>query len=291
MSASVFSPPHLPPPFVNTVPPPTLISQGAEALLYRTHFLQSTHACALKYRPSKPYRHPTLDARLTKHRILSEARTMVRMRKEGLKVPGVLGVDCEPAHGDDGRKGGGGWMMMEWVEGQTAKDLLMAVKEMRKTSGREEMLREEVRNLMHRIGTILSNMHEIGVIHGDLTTSNLMIRHGAQQPNGTANGHKDGHANAENAFDVETESVLRETLMNGEVVLIDFGLATSSIQDEDKAVDLYVLERAFGSTHPEAEDEFKEVLEAYGKSSRGARVVLKRLEDVRLRGRKKSMIG
>ena len=182
-------------------------------------------------------------------------------------------------------------MMMEWVEGQTAKDLLMAVKEARETSGREEVLREQVRDLMHRIGRILSRMHEIGVIHGDLTTSNLMIRPGAQQLNGLINGHAEGNIDAENTSDTETESVLRETLVNGEVVLIDFGLTTASIQDEDKAVDLYVLERAFGSTHPEAEDEFKEVLKAYGESSRGARVVLKRLEDVRLRGRKKSMIG
>ena len=216
---------------------------------------------------------------------------MVRMRKEGLKVPGVLGVDCEPAYGDNGKKCGGGWMMMEWIQGQAAKDLLMAVKETRKISGREEVLQEEVRSLMHRIGTILSKMHEIGVIHGDLTTSNLMIRPGAQQPSGITNGHAQGHAHAKNTSDIETESILRETLVNGEVVLIDFGLATSSIQDEDKAVDLYVLERAFGSTHPEAEEEFKEVLKAYGQSSRGARVVLKRLEDVRLRGRKKSMIG
>lgn len=182
-------------------------------------------------------------------------------------------------------------MMMEWVEGQTAKDLLVAVKETRKSCGREEVLREQVRNLMHRIGTILCKMHEIGVIHGDLTTSNLMIRHGAQQPHGITDGHAEGHGRANNTSGIETEPILREALVNGEVVLIDFGLATSSIQDEDKAVDLYVLERAFGSTHPEAEDEFNEVLKAYGESSRGARVVLKRLEDVRLRGRKKSMIG
>ena len=182
-------------------------------------------------------------------------------------------------------------MMMEWVEGQTVKDLLMAVKETRKISQREELLREQVRDLMHRIGIILSRMHEIGVIHGDLTTSNLMIRRGAQQLNGMTNGHTEGHAHPGSTSDAETESILRETLMNGEVVLIDFGLTTSSIQDEDKAVDLYVLERAFGSTHPEAEAEFHEVLKAYGESSRGARVVLKRLEGVRMRGRKKTMIG
>jgi len=291
MSVSISTPPGLPAPFADTVPRPTLVSQGAEALLYRTHFLQHTNPCALKFRPSKPYRHPILDARLTKHRILSEARTMVRMRKEGIRVPGVLGVDCEPAAGQSGRKGIGGWMMMEWVDGQTAKEVLMGVKESRKMSGKEEALRGEVQSLMGRIGKILGKMHDMGVIHGDLTTSNIMIRPGTQQANGLSNGHTEAHSHELGTSNAEKQAMLRDTLDNGEVVLIDFGLATSSIQDEDKAVDLYVLERAFGSTHPEAEDEFKEVLKAYGESSRGARVVLKRLEDVRLRGRKKSMIG
>jgi len=213
------------------------------------------------------------------------------MRKEGIRVPGVLGVDCEPAAGQSGRKGIGGWMMMEWVDGQTAKEVLMGVKESRKMSGKEEALRGEVQSLMGRIGKILGKMHDMGVIHGDLTTSNIMIRPGTQQANGLSNGHTEAHSHELGTSNAEKQAMLRDTLDNGEVVLIDFGLATSSIQDEDKAVDLYVLERAFGSTHPEAEDEFKEVLKAYGESSRGARVVLKRLEDVRLRGRKKSMIG
>ena len=75
-------------------------------------------------------------------------------------------------------------------------------------------------------------------------------------------------------------------------MLIDFGLASQSVQDEDRAVDLYVLERAFGSTHPKEERLFQqEVLVAYGDSFKGAKMVLKRLEEVRMRGRKRSMVG
>lgn len=77
----------------------------------------------------------------------------------------------------------------------------------------------------------------------------------------------------------------------GDVVLIDFGLAVQSVQEEDKAVDLYVLERAFASTHPEVEEDFTHLLQAYGESYKGGKIVLKRLEDVRMRGRKKSMLG
>ena len=167
----------------------------------------------------------------------------------------------------------------------------MSVKRLRKSSGRDRALQQEIQHLMGRIGRILGRMHNMGVVHGDLTTSNLMIRPGTQQMKGVSNGIEEGRPSVEEAADMDEESRLREKLEHGEVVLIDFGLAAQSIQDEDKAVDLYVLEKAFGSTHPEAEAELKEVLRAYGESYRGAKVVLKRLEDVRLRGRKKSMIG
>ena len=48
-------------------------------------------------------------------------------------------------------------------------------------------------------------------------------------------------------------------------VLIDFGLSYHSTLVEDKAVDLYVLERAFASTHPDSEPMFAGVLTAYEK--------------------------
>ena len=76
------------------------------------------------------------------------------------------------------------------------------------------------------------------------------------------------------------------------IVLIDFGLASQTTQEEDRAVDLYVLERAFGATHPYAETLFSDVvLEAYARSYKGAGTVVSRLADVRARGRKKSMVG
>jgi TP53 regulating kinase-like protein len=111
-------------------------------------------------------------------------------------------------------------------------------------------------------------------VHGDLTTSNLMLRPRRDLVNGDGEG-----AGAE------------EKVLDGEIILIDFGLASQSTADEDRAVDLYVLERAFGSTHPRAEGLFGEVLKAYGESFKGANVVLKRLEEVRMRGRKRSMLG
>lgn len=63
-------------------------------------------------------------------------------------------------------------------------------------------------------------MHDAAVVHGDLTTSNILVK--------DAPGTEAGF----------------------EIVLIDFGLAAMQPNVEDKAVDLYVLERAFTSTHP-----------------------------------------
>ncbi|KAI4164402.1 MAG: hypothetical protein LQ342_002049 [Letrouitia transgressa] len=288
--------PSLPPPFNQSSSPPILLTLGAEAHLYTTHFLTPSCKAVLKYRPSKAYRHPILDVRLTRQRILAEARILVKCRREGLNVPGVLALDV--AELGKGRATGG-WMMVEWIDGGTVRERLQrgkswsekSIVEMENTqpedSGRYVKLHaylgrynEQKTELMEKIGRAIGRMHEIGVVHGDLTTSNLMLK-----PSRTL-GDLEGVVNGNSPVMDESEISLE-----GEVVVIDFGLAVQSVQDEDKAVDLYVLERAFGSTHPEAEEDFKEVLRAYDRSYKGAKVVLKRLEDVRMRGRKRSMVG
>lgn len=87
--------------------------------------------------------------------------------------------------------------------------------------------------------------------------------------------------------------------------MIDFGLTSTSLLPEDRSVDLYVLERAFASTHPvpllpsgeEGIPLFEKVLEGYrdclmkkGKKGEWSKVEV-RLEEVRGRGRKRSMVG
>ena len=268
--------PHLqlPPSFLHVSPPPEIIALGAEAHLYRTHFLTPIRPCALKFRPSKPYRHPILDKRLTRHRVLSEARIMLKLRREGIAVPGLLSLEWEGG----GEAKGGGWIMMEWIDGKNVKEGIIMAKSER-AHGND--LDEAIASLMVKIGRAVGRMHEVGVVHGDLTTSNMMLRM-QQGSNQDVNGD---HPPPSSSFEC------RRLLSDGEIVLIDFGLAGQSVQDEDKAVDLYVLERAFGSTHPEAEEQFQQVLRAYSHSYKGAKIVLKRLEDVRMRGRKKSMVG
>jgi TP53 regulating kinase-like protein len=318
--------PFLPAPFNTTSPSPTLITQGAEALLYRTHFLDTSTPAALKARPSKPYRHPTLDARLTKQRVLAEARVLVKLSalrndpgaSNEVNVPAVLSLEWDVARKVKGaaevkrERGGGGsggaWLLMEWIDGESVKDLLRRLDVWCKAraGGKNEpgggkaegedyqevikSREEDVKALLRRIGRAVGALHSRGgVIHGDLTTSNIMIRPPPPSPTTTS------ESNAGTTKQEDLSNSTSPPSFAGEIVLIDFGLATQSLQDEDRAVDLYVLERAFGSTHPRQEDWFDaEVLQSpdgYRGSFKGAGVVLKRLEDVRLRGRKRSMVG
>ncbi|KAL4923383.1 serine/threonine protein kinase BUD32 [Aspergillus undulatus] len=291
-----------PPPFTHILTSPTTftpltpIYQGAEAHLYKTTFLSPTQPAALKIRPSKPYRHPILDRRLTRARILQEARCLMKLVKEGVDVPALLGLDWEfsSSQNENGQAqaSGGSWLVMEWIEGAVVRVILEAwegyIKGFeRRGENLPEKDEEEkkVRDLMRRIGAAVGGLHRAGVIHGDLTTSNLMLRSPSHSPSQSAS-----QSTATNGAGAGNEGG-ESPSMEGEVVMIDFGLASQSSADEDRAVDLYVLERAFGSSHPRTERFFEEVLVGYKESYKGAVSTLKRLEDVRMRGRKRSMIG
>ena len=65
-----------------------LISQGAEAKVYKTQFHGKT--CIVKERFIKLYRVKELDTKLTKQRMLNEARNLVKLSKAGVNTPYVL---------------------------------------------------------------------------------------------------------------------------------------------------------------------------------------------------------
>lgn len=283
-----FVPPPLPPPFPSDAHAPVLLAQGAEARLYKTHFLNPSIPAALKFRPSKPYRHPILDRRLTRQRILQEARCLAKLLKEGLPVPGVFSVDWNTESGDNANASGGAWLLMEWIEGPPVRQVVndwekwvkhceSTVQEPEKQHEYTKRAEEEIRSLLRKIGHVIGTLHKAGVIHGDLTTSNLLLR--TQEDESVSSASNDANIPQ------------WKQLIGGDIVLIDFGLASQSVQDEDRAVDLYVLERAFGSSHPRTEKFFDEVLTAYRGSYKNAASVLETLKKVRMRGRKRSMIG
>ncbi|MBN3289639.1 PRPK protein, partial [Polypterus senegalus] len=218
-----------------------LIKQGAEARVYRGRFLGK--AAIIKERFPKRYRHPTLDDKLTHRRTAQEVRSILRCRKAGISAPVVYFVDYTSNS-----------IFLEEIEDSvTVRDYINSVL----CSGENA---EKLIDLANCIGQILSKMHNEDVIHGDLTTSNMLLRDSA----------KTGCQS---------------------LVLIDFGLSYISALPEDKGVDLYVLEKAFLSTHPNTEHVFEALLKSYTTSSKKSLPVIKKLNEVRLRGRKRSMVG
>lgn len=120
----------------------------------------------------------------------------------------------------------------------------------------KDVLRQKAQDTEHlakEIGQRIGQLHQADIIHSDLTTSN-MIKH-------------------------------QET---GEVKFIDFGLSFFSEKVEDKAVDLFLLDRALDTTHHDLYPEiFEQVLEGYQEEYDNADKVFSRLQLVQKRGRNK----
>ncbi|KRX46517.1 TP53-regulating kinase [Trichinella murrelli] len=219
----------------------TLIAQGAEARIFKAIFYG--RPAVIKERFRKKYRHVALDELLTKERMRAEIRGLMHCRKLGIPVPPIYFVDSKQ-----------NLIVFGAIEDATTlKNLLDGMHEVGAVG--------LVDNLASTIGQVLAKMHMNGVIHGDLTTSNLLVK----QPLSPDNCRH--------------------------VVLIDFGLSFVSSMVEDKAVDLFVLEKAFMSTHPNAESFYRTILGSYVKFyGKLGSEVLAQLEQVRLRGRKRLIV-
>lgn len=198
---------------------------GAEAFLVEGE-LSGLHV-VVKYRAFKDYRDPLLDVELRRQRTSLEAKLLCKAAEAGTRVPDVIYVDAEE-----------GILVLSYVHGIRMKELL-------------EVLRSGVAGYIHELGSMIGKLHEHGIIHGDLTTSNVV-------------------------------------LSRGEVYLIDFGLGFFSRRVEDAGVDLHLFKRALESTHPSLLTKlYAEFVNGY-REVRGeekAQEVLRKAEEIRLRGR------
>lgn len=127
--------------------------------------------------------------------------------------------------------------------------------------------KDSLKRLARGMGVTVAKMHAAGIIHGDLTTSNILVERTA--------------SNANQDVDVSSSSLC----------LIDFGLSHVETSAEDKGVDLYVLERALTSTFSSIPWFFEELLQSYRSTYGGGEEVFIKLEEIRLRGRKRTMVG
>lgn len=227
-----------------------IIKQGAEAKLSIGEF--GGKKCLIKERFVKHYRHPDLDAHLTKERMRAESKTATRCQAAGVNAPHILHMDLNE------RK-----IYMEYFEKSiTAKEYINNV--LPKISDEPER-EQRINKLTAEIGTCIGKMHANNLIHGDLTTSNILL-----DPLDKDDGN----------------------FCDYKLIMIDFGLSSWSQSSEVKGVDLYVLERALLSTHSGIPHLFNSILDAYKAANTGNLTeIITKFEEVRARGRKRTMIG
>ena len=199
-----------------------IIGRGAEALLIKKG------NALLKQRLKKGYRHEHIDLMLRTGRTRREARILERAAKI-IPVPKVL---INEKSGTE--------INMEFIDGKVLSEWL------------DKFPEAKAMKICRQIGESVAKLHNAGIIHGDLTTSNMILR------------EKDGL-----------------------VYFIDFGLAFHSPRPEDKAVDLHLLKQALDSRHfRKAEGYFNAFLKGYDFFG-DSKVVTERLKKVEARGRYK----
>eukprot|EP00270_Netrium_digitus_P012178 TRINITY_DN3937_c0_g1_i6.p1 TRINITY_DN3937_c0_g1~~TRINITY_DN3937_c0_g1_i6.p1 ORF type:complete len:273 (+),score=55.16 TRINITY_DN3937_c0_g1_i6:32-820(+) len=238
----------------------SLISQGAEARIFRATFCG--RPAVVKERFQKRYRHPSLDEKISIRRLHGEVRSMLKARKLGVSTPTVYAVDAVRRT-----------ITLERIKGHCVSDLLLQL-----SGGEsEEKIAAKVARM---IGQAVAKLHDGGLIHGDLTASNMILR--------GSHGFVAQEVSSSGAVENETWEG-QGSECKPQLVMIDFSLAFSSTIAEDKAMDLFTLERSLLAFLPSKHGNIMEqVVDSYRRSSRLWSPTLNRLAHVRMRGRKRA---
>jgi Kae1-associated kinase Bud32 len=203
-----------------------LIKVGAEASLNLMDGTGSLEGKKLveKTRLPKRYRNADIDERLSLERLKTEAKLMSEVRGLGISVPIIFDINVRE------RK-----LVMEFIDGKTVKDVLNSEY-------------GEKNDLCRRIGECIGELHKGDIVHGDLTTSNMM-------------------------------------LSEGRLYFIDFSMGAKSKEIEDKGVDLHLLFEALKSSHPELPEVIDIVLDGYRMANPDAEAIIGKMEEIEKRGR------
>jgi len=176
------------------------------------------------------YRLPELDKLIRSQRTVHEAQMIHHSRLAGVSTPHLYYLSPQDA-----------LLVMEFVEGERLKTLLL---EPGLTGGRVEALAKE-------FGRSIARLHAAGIMHGDLTTSNVIV---------------DGD----------------------DLTLIDFGLAVHSQRLEDQAVDLRLIKETLTGAHNTVSKPFMQsLLSGYSSvlGEKRAAAAAKKLAEIERRGR------
>ena len=196
---------------------------GAEARLDSAIWLN--RLVVFKQRVVKGYRHPSLDRSLQNTRIKNEVRLMLEARKAGISVPVIYSIDLTENR-----------IVMEEIQGVRVKDALQCLPD------------KEAEEVCRKIGEIAAKLHQNDIVHGDLTTSNMLLE-------------------------------------NDRIVLIDFSLGSKTSELEDKGVDMHLLEEAFHSAHHKRSGLYDNVKDSYVNTYPGGAEVLRKVREIEKRGR------
>ena len=198
-----------------------LLKTGAEAQLWLCESL--CEKTIVKKRVPKNYRIEQLDNKIRKERTKLEAGLLHNAKLAGIRVPFLKRIDLTDFS-----------IEMEFVQGTRVKE---AINE------------KNSRMICKSFGEKIALLHNAGIIHGDLTTSNAILE------------------------------------ANNELCILDFGLGFYSTKLEDKAVDLLNLKKTFQSTHFKLLKAWLVLEKAYLKKAVDGKSVLKQLEKVEKRVR------
>jgi len=187
-----------------------LIASGAEAII------ALDGNTIIKTRIQKRYRLKEIDESIRRERTKTEAKLISEARRCGVPTPIIKDVtDFE--------------IKMEYIDGTALKHIITP-------------------ELSEKTGEIIGKLHACGIVHGDLTTSNILFK-------------------------------------DGKLYLIDFGLAYLDKTLEARGVDIHVLFQTFESTHEKHEELIEAFKKGYARTFQGAEEVLGRVREIEARGR------
>ena len=192
-----------------------IIQQGAEGIIsLKDNKIE-------KLRTKKSYRHPELDEKLRKSRTKKEAKILSKLYSI-IAVPKIIDSDDKET------------IIMQYIDGKKLSENLECL---------------DYKKICKQIGIIIGETHDQDIIHGDLTTSNMILK-------------------------------------DNKVYFIDFGLSFHSKKIEDKAVDLHLLKQALNAKHFSIADKcIKIILDNY--KPKRFMEILEQLKKVESRGRYK----
>ncbi len=209
-----------------------IIKKGAEADIYLEEFHKVfgfefyNEKVIIKKRIKKGYRISQIDDAIRGFRTSKEAKLINKAKIFGVNSPALYHVDLNQKS-----------IIMEFIEGVQLKEFFSS-KGLDKKIGLD-------------IGKSIGFLHKGGIIHGDLTTSNMI-------------------------------------LSENKIYFIDFGLSEESEEIEKQGIDIHLLKQALESTHYDiSKDLYKTIIQGYSKviGNKKKDEVLKRIELIEKRGR------